>query len=146
MPGRSTRYQGAIIWEGKILLIRHQEHNHGRDYWLLPGGGRLDDESEEQCVVREIKEETNLDVQVVRLLLDMRLDNPGVYQRFKTYLCHPISGNAHPGYEPEPEAARIYAIVEVKWIDQWDENTWGDKITGDPITYPLLKRIQQALI
>ena len=58
IPYRHTRYQAAIMIGSQILLIRHEEHNHGRTYWLLPGGGREDGESEEECVIREMREET----------------------------------------------------------------------------------------
>ena len=36
---RHTRYQAAILRGSQILLIRHQEHQGGRSYWLLPGAG-----------------------------------------------------------------------------------------------------------
>ena len=72
-------------------------------------------------------------------------DDDGVCRGAKTYLCISISGEAQPGYEPEPEAASHYAIVEVKWVDLRDENTWGKKITSDHLTFPLLKKIQAQL-
>jgi hypothetical protein len=32
---RTTRYQGAIIQDDQILLIKHTEHESGRSYWLV---------------------------------------------------------------------------------------------------------------
>ena len=143
---RIIRYQGAIVQGHRILLIRQHEHASGRTYWLLPGGGVEAGETEEQCVRREMREETGLDVQVERLLLDDPAPRgDGVYQRFQTYLCRPIAGEARPGYEPEPEAADVYAIAEVGWFDLRDEATWGEPVTTDRLTYPLLCRIQEAL-
>jgi ADP-ribose pyrophosphatase YjhB (NUDIX family) len=55
---RHTRYQGAIIKDDKILLIKHTEHESGRSYWVIPGGGREADETEMACVRREMLEET----------------------------------------------------------------------------------------
>lgn len=143
---RTTRYQGAIMRQRQILLIQHREHDTGRSYWLLPGGGREDGETEEQCVQREMREETHLDVTVERLLLD-ESPMPGakIYQRHKTFLCHPLAGEARPGVEPEPEAAANYAIVKVGWFDVDDEATWGVSITNDPITSSMLRRIREAL-
>jgi 8-oxo-dGTP pyrophosphatase MutT (NUDIX family) len=143
---RVYRYQGAIIHHQHILLIRHREHASGRDYWLVPGGGIEPGETEEGCVIREIKEETHLDVKVERLLLEEYWEEDRVYQGAKTFLCTPLSGKAKPGYEPEPEAASLYAIVEVRWVDMRDESTWGDKIKSDHLTYPWLKRIQALLV
>ena len=143
---RNARYQGAIVQNDTILLIRHLEHRNGRTYWLLPGGRREGEETEEDCVRREMKEETGLEVRVNRLLLsDEPESDLRVYQLYKTYLCTPLSHGASPGYEPEPDSSAAYAIVEVKWFDLRSEETWGEMIVNDKITYPLLKRIQQAL-
>lgn len=144
---RITRYQAAILRGDEILLIKHREHADGRAYWVLPGGGIEAGETELDCVRREVREETNLEVRIEDLLLDEppMFDNGGVYQRFKTYLCRPIANEASPGYEPEPEAAAVYAIVEVGWFSLVDETTWNDLIANDPITAPALRRIRTAL-
>jgi len=142
---RLIRYQGAIIQDHHILLIRHQERANGRDYWVIPGGGRLVEEDEEACVVREMKEETGLDVQVERLLLDQLTPTGRVYPRYKTYLCAVLGGEASPGIEPEPEAAQAYAIVEVGWFDLYDQASWGKKVLSDAITYSLLLKLRSVL-
>jgi 8-oxo-dGTP pyrophosphatase MutT (NUDIX family) len=139
------RYQGAILQDSRVLLIRHQEHISGRDYWVIPGGSRIDGESEERCVIREMKEETNLDVAVQRLLLEERFESDYGDHYHKTYLCVPISGNARPGYEPEIEASQHYAIVEVGWFDLRDQTTWGEKVMNDRFTYPLMCKLRLAL-
>lgn len=142
---RHTRYQGAIIQDDAILLIRHQHHADDRTYWVFPGGGIEDGETPEACVAREMKEETNLVVAVERLLLDEPGVPGGVYQRRKTYLCRPLEGSPSPGQEPELEAAAEYAIVEVRWFNLGNEPSWDSHLLEDPITYPQLKRIQNAL-
>ena len=43
---RHTRYQGAIIRDHHILLLLHREHDGGRGYWIIPGGGMEEGESE----------------------------------------------------------------------------------------------------
>ena len=45
---RHTRYQGVIIKDDHILLIKHTEHKSGRSYWVIPGGGREPDEPEKE--------------------------------------------------------------------------------------------------
>ena len=67
---RLIRYQGAIIQDDQLLLIKHHELASGREYWILPGGGREPGESEEDCVIREMMEETGLTVAVERLLME----------------------------------------------------------------------------
>ena len=64
----SIRIRIALIirQENKVLLVRHKKN--GRKYWLLPGGGLEYGETIEEAAIREMKEETNLDVQVGDLL------------------------------------------------------------------------------
>jgi len=143
---RAIRYQAAIIRGKEILLIRHLEHESGRTYWLLPGGGIEAGETEIQCIKREVYEETCLEVGVERLLLDEpNQRDTEIYQRFKTYLCRIQTGEAQPGFEPEPEASAVYAIVDIGWVDLYDEATWNSLIVKDPITAPLLRRVRFAL-
>jgi 8-oxo-dGTP pyrophosphatase MutT (NUDIX family) len=142
---RDTRYQGAIIRDHRILLIQHRENQLDRTYWVIPGGGRHESESETECILREIREETNLEVRVEKLLLDEPGLSHDVYKRLKTYLCHPVTGEAGPGIEPEPEAADVYSIIAAKWFDLKSRAAWDPNLLQDHITYPLLQRIRQEL-
>jgi 8-oxo-dGTP diphosphatase len=143
MP-RHTRYQGAIIKDHRILLIRHREHDSGRSYWVIPGGGIEPGETEEQCVEREMMEETHLEVAVGKLILD-EPGLPGVYRVRKTYLCRPISGKAQPGHEPELGGAGDYTISEVRWFNLQDAEAWDTDLQQDQITYRQVMKIREAL-
>ncbi len=143
MSERRVRCQGAIIRGDQILLIEHREHDSGRSYWLLPGGGQEDGESEVNCVRREMWEETGLEVQVERLLLETM--GPSGNTERRTYLCSVLSGEASPGYEPEPEAAEFYGINAVEWIDLREEQGWKEAVRSDLYTYSELKQIQALL-
>lgn len=143
---RDTRYQGAIIQNHQILLIKHHEHKTGHEYWIIPGGGREDGETEEECVRREMKEETSFDVRVVSLLTDEPQRYPGsIYQRLKTYLCELLGGEAKPGFEPEPEHAGHYSIVEAKWFDLRSEADWDTRLINDSWIYLPLQSIRRKL-
>jgi 8-oxo-dGTP diphosphatase len=142
---RIIRYQGAIIQDDQLLLIQHREHASGRTYWVLPGGGREVGESEEDCVRREMFEETGLKIAVERLLMEDADLPEGIYQRYKTYLCRVISGEAKPGYEPEEEAASWYAITQVRWFDLRDPVSWLGELEQDKFTLPLVQRIRVIL-
>ncbi|MBQ6589493.1 MAG: NUDIX domain-containing protein [Butyrivibrio sp.] len=46
--------RAVIVQDGKILL----SHEHVVGWWLIPGGGLEEGETLEECVVREVEEET----------------------------------------------------------------------------------------
>jgi len=59
---------GAIVInEDKVLLVRYLD-SHGKSYLVGPGGGAFINESANQAVIREVKEETNLDVSPGKVL------------------------------------------------------------------------------
>jgi 8-oxo-dGTP pyrophosphatase MutT (NUDIX family) len=142
---RSTRYQGAIIQDHHVLLLKQMERASGRSYWQIPGGGIELDETEEQCVQREMLEETGLSVQVHSLLLDEPSTPGAVYQRWKTYRCSILAGEARPGSEPEAEYADAYSFTEVRWFDLRHPATWNAQLGATPFVYSFLQRIQGAL-
>ncbi len=57
-----VRVAGIVIQENSILLIQHIKNE--KKYWLVPGGGVDWGESLEEALIREYKEETNLDIEV----------------------------------------------------------------------------------
>ncbi len=142
---RDIRYQGAIVHEGQLLLIRHHDQATDRSYWLFPGGGREAGESEEECVCREMQEETGLVVKVERLLMEQPATPGGVYRLRRTFLCAMIAGTAAPGYEPEDPGAAHHGIVEVGWFDLRAASTWNELVHADAITYPQLLQVQSLL-
>src|ERR1700752_5055992 len=64
LMGKAAR--AIIIQNNKILLMRHNKQ--GGDYYTLIGGPIKDGESPEQALVREVKEESGLDVTNARLV------------------------------------------------------------------------------
>jgi ADP-ribose pyrophosphatase YjhB (NUDIX family) len=61
-----VRVSAVIMEEDNILLVEHRRR--GRAYWTLPGGRLEEDETIEECLRREITEETGLEVHPRRLL------------------------------------------------------------------------------
>ncbi|MFH1175586.1 MAG: NUDIX hydrolase [bacterium] len=82
----------AIIVDGKgkVLLCHRTEHN----FWALPGGGLEKGETPWEGVIREVKEETGLNVEVERLIdvsSKPHEDNVGF-----TFLCKVSGGEIIP--------------------------------------------------
>ena len=61
------RVAAIIVQEGRVLLVQHAKD--GRQYWMLPGGGVDFGESLTEALVRELREETGVEIRPERLVL-----------------------------------------------------------------------------
>jgi 8-oxo-dGTP diphosphatase len=68
---------GAVITDaaGRLLLIK-RGHEPGKGLWSIPGGRVEPGETDEQAVIREVREETGLVVQPGRLIGAVRWPAP----------------------------------------------------------------------
>lgn len=62
----NIRVTGILIENEKILLVKQKVSD--KRNWSLPGGKLEQGETIEQGIIREMKEETGLDVEIIRLL------------------------------------------------------------------------------
>ncbi len=138
---RTIRCQAAIIYEDNILLVKHKNHKTQNIYWWLPGGCIEKNETKKECVKREIKEETNLDVKVKKLLFEEKGRPKYDYEIFATYLCEPVSNNVEIG----TEKSDTHSIINLKWFKINDETDWEIGLYEEHI-FPLLKKIREIII
>lgn len=69
---------GAVVFDaqGRLLVIQ-RGHDPGAGLWSIPGGRIEPGETDEQALVRELAEETNLQVMVGKLVGCVRREGPG---------------------------------------------------------------------
>lgn len=95
----------VIASEGKLLMIRRRQRE-GRLSWALPGGGIEAGETPEQAAVREVAEETALEVKAVRIIGQRIHPDSGADMTYVA--CEPVAGEARVEDAEE--------LAEVAWV------------------------------
>lgn len=95
----------AIIKDDKILMVCHK--TPFRTYWTFPGGGVNEGEPFDKAAVREVKEETGLDVKVIRLLFEEDYE----YGTSYCYLAELIGDNIELTLDFLPEEEALFGTM-----------------------------------
>lgn len=106
------RAVAILIKDGKVLLI-HRTHD-GKEFWVFPGGGKEENETVEEAVVREVEEETSIKCKIVKLFYTHIYSDLGHKQFY--YLCEYISG--------VPKLGEYNELQTMKEEDQTYEPVW----------------------
>jgi len=113
---------GAVVYDGRVLLVRHT-YGPRKGHWALPGGIAVPDERLDQAVIREVREETGLDTEVIDLIgaVTRYSDTAGeVYLVFRLELC---AGEAELD-QVELDAARWFTANQ-------EESMTADELWND---------------
>jgi mutator protein MutT len=87
----------ALIFQhGKILLTQRRAGAHLAGLWEFPGGKRESSETFEQCLVREIREELGVTIEVDRLFESVSHVYPEKSVLLKFFICRLIAGTPQP--------------------------------------------------
>jgi 8-oxo-dGTP diphosphatase len=117
---------GAVILgdDGRILLVKHvpKRDDFWGGRWMVPGGGLELGETLEEGIAREVEEETNLKVEVLRHVstLDRIVregDEVKIHVVYVDFLVRPVGGELHPG--SDVGAARWFSRDEIE--AHWEE-------------------------
>ncbi|MGI6029887.1 MAG: 8-oxo-dGTP diphosphatase MutT [Eubacteriales bacterium] len=86
----------AIIrQQGKVLICQRGEEGNCALQWEFPGGKREEGETPAQCVVREVREELGLDIEVKELYAQLEYHYGARPFHFHFFLCDITGGKLH---------------------------------------------------
>jgi 8-oxo-dGTP diphosphatase len=105
------RVCGILEKNGKYLLVNHSKLNDDNIFWNFPGGGVDKNESLENTLIREFKEETNLDIKISKFLFINQMINSSLHSIELYFEVHSDNFENKTGFDPE-----INIITETKWM------------------------------
>lgn len=92
----------AVILDEQRRVLMVKQHHEGRDIWMVPGGGIEEGEDARTAGVREIREETGLDVEIGKLIWHVEEVSGERGQRFVNFFLGTVKGGTLAlGMDPE---------------------------------------------
>lgn len=113
---KTVRVVAAIIIEKGKVFATQRGYGEFKDGWEFPGGKIEPDETPEEAIVREIKEELDTEVEVVELLDTVEYDYPNFHLSMDCFICKIKSGDL---VLKEHEAAKWLTkemLGSVEWL------------------------------
>lgn len=107
--------RAIIIEDNKLLtMFRRKIKSDGsiKEYYVIPGGGLEEGETLEENVIRELKEEFNVDIEVVKFLGTEEYDDTIA----NYFLCKIVNGTPKLGGE-ELERMTSQNYYEIRYIN-----------------------------
>ena len=83
---------GLIYRDGKLLIAQRLEGKHGSLKWEFPGGKLEVDEDPRSCLIREVKEELDIDIAVEQITEVVHHKYPDRAVLLLFYQCLYVSG------------------------------------------------------
>ena len=119
---------GIIKEEHGYLIARRKSKVHN-DIWEFPGGKVEANETREEAIVRELKEELNYTCRVKDYLMSVVDEREDLCIHVHAYRCEKIQGDI-----------KLAAHSEVKWV-RVDEL---DKYRFEPSDYAILEALKKV--
>ena len=110
-----VRVCGICIVEGKLLLVKHGQTVGNKVFWSPPGGGLTYGETMQECLKRELLEETGLHVKVNRFLFVNEFLEPPLHALEFFFEVSITAGELATGSDPEVTQEQ-QLIEQVQWL------------------------------
>ena len=83
----------AIIRKEDEIFATQRGYGDFKDGWEFPGGKIEEGETPEEALIREIKEELEVDIAIDQYLMTVEHDYPTFHLSMDCFICHIESGD-----------------------------------------------------
>ena len=116
MERKTIRVVAAVILQDEQVLATQRGYGKYKDWWEFPGGKVEEGETPEAAIVREIREELDVRIEVESFLTTVEYDYPEFHLSMDCYWCRLKDGQIRL---LEHEAARwlpVHDLRQVHWL------------------------------
>lgn len=126
---KTVEVVAAIIRRTNEIFTTCRGYGEFKNMWEFPGGKIESGETREEALIREIKEELELDIHVSKYVTTIEYDYPNFHLTMHCFLCDICGGKIH-----------LNAHSATKWIplDELDKLRW---VPADILVVEKLKEL-----
>lgn len=106
----------AVIYDNDKFLITKRKHELFNGLWEFPGGKIEKNESHEQALIREIKEELEIDIQVNDFITTVEYKYPEFYLIMHVYKCIKVKGEINLNVHSDIKWISKEQVNEFEWV------------------------------
>ncbi len=112
---KSIEVVAAVIKKGDKIFITCRSYGEFQDMWEFPGGKIEVGETKEEALIREIKEELELDINNLEYLTTVEYDYPNFHLTMYCFICERCGGTLN-----------LNAHNDAKWVslDELESQDW----------------------
>jgi 8-oxo-dGTP diphosphatase len=121
----------GILMQGNRICALRRKFGEFAGYYEFPGGKVEIGETAEEAVVRECKEELDVDVRIMSLVHVIYHDYPGFHLKMPLYLCEIVDGEM-----------KLFVHDDLVWLDEFNV----EKLNWIEATKALVPKIKEIII
>lgn len=130
----SIQVAAAVIQrDGRYLITQRSAHTHLAGYWEFPGGKQEEGESLEACLVREVREELNVEVSEITPFIVIHHDYPDKSVDLHFFLCTLVKGEL-----------KALGCADFRWVHPEEFANFSFPPADEPVVTQLQERDRMA--
>ena len=108
----------AIIKKEDKIFITRRSYGEFKDMWEFPGGKIEAGESKEEALIREIKEELELDINNLEYLTTVDYDYPKFHLTMYCFICEICGGSLNLNAHNDVKWALLEELPLQAWVPE----------------------------
>ena len=103
--------------DNKVLIAQRQKDKFMANYWEFPGGKLEDDELPNQCLVREIKEELRIEIEIEKKFKTIFFKYPDFEIKMHCFICKTDKFEGKLYEHIDYKLQKVSKLKELDWIE-----------------------------
>ena len=113
---KTIRVVAAVIKKENKIFCTQRGCGDFKGYWEFPGGKIEDGETPQEALVREIKEELDVDISVGKMIKTIEYDYPEFHLSMDCFMCSIVRGELTLLEHESAKWLPIDDVWQVKWL------------------------------